>query len=97
MLQNFQKALKLVLAHEGGWSDHPEDPGGATNFGVTQRVYDAFRRNRGNPRRKLTFTLIPTCADPHPWAHWRIPMDMIFHGRSMRLFHASQQRATMSS
>jgi len=41
--------------------------------------------------------VIPTCADPHPWAHWRIPMDMIFHGRSMRLFQASQQRATMSS
>jgi hypothetical protein len=33
----------------------------------------------------------------HPWAHWRIPMDMIFHGRSTRLFHASQQSATMSS
>ena len=41
--------------------------------------------------------LIPTCADLHPWAHSRIPMDMIFHGRSVRLFQASQQRATMSS
>ena len=41
--------------------------------------------------------LIPTRADPHPCAHWRIPMDMIFHGRSTRLFQASQQSATMSS
>ena len=45
----------------------------------------------------VTDRLIPTCADHHPWAHWRIPMDMIFHGRSTRLFQASQQSATMSS
>ena len=42
-------------------------------------------------------TLIPTCTEDHPCAHWRIPMDMIFHGRSTRLFQASQQSATMSS
>ena len=41
--------------------------------------------------------LILTCADHHPWAHSRIPMDMIFHGRSMRLFQASKHWATMSS
>ena len=32
---NFERALKLVLLHEGGYSDHPADPGGATNLGVT--------------------------------------------------------------
>ena len=57
MLQNFKKSLKLVLAHEGGYANHPDYPGGATNFGVTQRVHDAFRRNRGMPHRRLTFTL----------------------------------------
>lgn len=35
MDRNFQKSLKLVLKHEGGWSDHPKDPGGATMRGVT--------------------------------------------------------------
>ena len=24
-----------ILGHEGGWSDHPNDRGGATNFGIT--------------------------------------------------------------
>lgn len=33
--QNFERALGLVLVHEGGWSDDPADPGGATNLGVT--------------------------------------------------------------
>ncbi|AWB20838.1 hypothetical protein DA075_07865 [Methylobacterium currus] len=31
----FERALSLVLIHEGGWSDDPADPGGATNLGVT--------------------------------------------------------------
>ncbi len=41
--------------------------------------------------------IIPTCADHQPWAHSRLPMDMIFQGRSTRLFQASRQSATMSS
>ncbi|WP_425352623.1 glycosyl hydrolase 108 family protein [Methylobacterium terrae] len=32
---SFERALPLVPKHEGGWSDDPQDPGGATNLGVT--------------------------------------------------------------
>lgn len=39
---NFPAALKELLIHEGGYSDHPADPGGRTNLGVTQRVYEAW-------------------------------------------------------
>ncbi len=35
MRSNFDRALPLVLKHEGGYVDHPRDPGGATNLGVT--------------------------------------------------------------
>jgi lysozyme family protein len=35
MDRNFARALPLVLKHEGGWADHPRDPGGATMKGVT--------------------------------------------------------------
>ncbi|TPL06703.1 glycosyl hydrolase 108 family protein [Mesorhizobium sp. B2-4-11] len=35
MDRNFQRALALVLKSEGGWSDNPADPGGATMKGVT--------------------------------------------------------------
>lgn len=31
----FDTALAEILRHEGGWVDHPKDPGGATNRGVT--------------------------------------------------------------
>lgn len=35
---NFEQALKLVLRHEGGYVNHPSDPGGETMHGITQRV-----------------------------------------------------------
>jgi len=35
MDRNFARALQLVLVNEGGWSDNPADPGGATMKGVT--------------------------------------------------------------
>lgn len=34
----FEEALERVLAHEGGWVHHENDPGGATNYGITQAV-----------------------------------------------------------
>ena len=39
---NFQRCLDLVLFHEGGYADHPADPGGATNRGVTKRVWEEW-------------------------------------------------------
>lgn len=34
-ISRFDTALAEILRHEGGWVDHPRDPGGATNRGVT--------------------------------------------------------------
>lgn len=34
---------KFVLAHEGGYVDHPKDPGGATNLGITFKTLQAWR------------------------------------------------------
>lgn len=44
MKSTFEEAALLeqlgwVLAHEGGWSDHPKDPGGATMKGVTLQTF----------------------------------------------------------
>ena len=39
----FAFALKHVLAMEGGWSNDPADPGGATNFGITIADYARYR------------------------------------------------------
>ena len=39
---NFDKCLEIILHHEGGYVNHPKDPGGETNLGVTKRVYESF-------------------------------------------------------
>ncbi|MDO5621197.1 MAG: glycoside hydrolase family 108 protein [Paracoccus sp. (in: a-proteobacteria)] len=43
MHDNFDAALAEVLAHEGGYVDHPKDPGGATNMGITRATLAAWR------------------------------------------------------
>lgn len=37
---NFKKCLAELLNHEGGYVNHPSDPGGRTNLGVTQSVWE---------------------------------------------------------
>jgi lysozyme family protein len=57
MMGEFDRALAKVLVHEGGYVNHPKDPGGATNQGITQRVYDDYRKTMGlkaMPVSKLT-------------------------------------------
>ena len=49
----FEASLPFVLRWEGGFVDHPADPGGRTNKGVTQRVYDAWRAQQGSPARDV--------------------------------------------
>lgn len=43
----FMKALPFVLRWEGGYVNHPKDPGGATNKGVTQQVYSDWLKRHG--------------------------------------------------
>lgn len=35
---NFDTAFERLIAHEGGYSDHKDDPGGETNWGITART-----------------------------------------------------------
>lgn len=42
MKDNFDAALKAILHHEGGYVNHPADPGGMTNLGVTKRVWEEW-------------------------------------------------------
>jgi hypothetical protein len=39
---NFDACVAATLAYEGGFSDNPADPGGATNFGITRRTMESF-------------------------------------------------------
>ena len=53
MRDDLELAMSWMLAHEGGYINHPKDPGGATNMGVTQRVYDNYRRQKKQADRSV--------------------------------------------
>lgn len=40
---NFPRCLAVTLPHEGGWADHPKDPGGATMKGITLATYRQYK------------------------------------------------------
>ena len=48
MRMNFQAALARILVYEGGRANNPKDPGGKTNYGITQSTYNAWRRAQKN-------------------------------------------------
>jgi lysozyme family protein len=41
--RRFAECVAIVLKHEGGFVDHPRDPGGATNMGITLRTLRDWR------------------------------------------------------
>jgi len=38
-MSTFEEAIGTILTHEGGYVNHPSDPGGETNFGISKRSY----------------------------------------------------------
>lgn len=62
MRQNFDDCLRILLKHEGGFVNHPADPGGMTNLGVTKAVYEAWV---GHPVDEVTMrNLTPEIVAP---------------------------------
>lgn len=53
--ENFEKMLKMVLQHEGGYVNNPNDKGGETNKGITHITYDYYRKNKGLQPRSVKY------------------------------------------
>lgn len=71
MSQRFEAALQFVLKWEGSrFTNDPDDRGGATRFGVTQRVYDAFRQGRGQPLQSVKFITMDEVRAIYTRGYW---------------------------
>lgn len=69
MDRNFAKSLALVLKSEGGWSDNPADPGGATMKGVTLATFRAYIKPGGTKAelRAITDAQLSACYRRQYW------------------------------
>jgi lysozyme family protein len=62
MKHNWDEALKHTLKYEGGYVNHPSDPGGMTNLGVTKRVWEEWT---GKPATEADMrSLTPEMVSP---------------------------------
>lgn len=60
MKDNWEKAFLTVLVHEGGYVNHPKDPGGCTNMGVTKNAWELYlgKRVTEDDMKALTVEMI---------------------------------------
>lgn len=49
-MADFETAVKIIVKHEGGFVDHPSDPGGATNIGITFNLFKRYAIALGLPK-----------------------------------------------
>ena len=89
MKSNFDKALAAVLHHEGGFVNHPSDPGGMTNLGCTKAVWEEWV---GHPVDEKTMrALTPTDVAPlYKRKYWdKIKGDELPNGIDYAVFDAA--------
>jgi lysozyme family protein len=67
----YDEALKRLLVHEGGYSNHPADPGGATNYGITIGDYRMYV-NRNGTARDVKNMSVETAKQIYREKYWNL-------------------------
>jgi lysozyme family protein len=68
--ENLEVSMKWMLGWEGGYVNHKKDPGGATNKGVTQRVYDRYRVRKGLAKQSVKLISKDEVVDIYVNQYW---------------------------
>ena len=82
MKENFDKCLKMILHHEGGYVWHKLDPGGETNLGVTKRVYEEWGGKKN--MKDLTVEDVAPIYEKNYWG--RAKCDQLPSGLDLAVF-----------
>lgn len=95
MRDNFPACLKEILRHEGGYSNHSQDAGGATMKGVTQAVYDGYRRRNNLIPRSVKFITNTEIAVIYELQYWdKVCGDELPKGIDLCVFDAAVNSGT---
>ena len=86
-MSNFDECLKLVLHHEGGYVNHPKDPGGETNMGVTKRVYEKWCMENDLEQKDMKDLEFDDVAPIYKKNYWdRVKADQLPEGLDLCVF-----------
>jgi lysozyme family protein len=69
---NFLKYMPLILQYEGGYCEVPGDNGGATNMGVIQVEYDAYRKRNGLMVQSVRDITLTEVHDIYYESYWLV-------------------------
>lgn len=83
-MSNFEKAFASLLGHEGSYSNHPNDPGGETNWGITVSV--ARESGYSGPMRNMPQAVAKEIYRSQYWRDW---MDRLPYQLAFQVFDAS--------
>ena len=68
----FEQALKFTLKWEGSYTNDPDDPGGPTNKGIIQSVYNRYRRRKNLSLRSVKFLTDQEMREIYEKDYWEV-------------------------
>lgn len=86
MKENFAVSLQFVLKWEGGKDDDPDDPGGRTFEGITQKEYDAWCSLKSLPHGDVWQCPQITVTDIYRASYWNPYGDSLPAGIDLMFF-----------
>lgn len=90
MSDRFEICHPVTAGWEGGWSNHPDDPGGATMYGVIQTVYDAYRVSLKLAKQSVAKITKAEALDIFRKNYWNAAgCDTLFPGVDLAVYDAS--------
>jgi lysozyme family protein len=89
MKSNFEISLKHVLKHEGGYIDHPRDPGGATNLGVTIKTLSRWLKRPASKAEVRALTVDKVTPIYRAWYWDEVRADTLPLGVDVSVFDAA--------
>ena len=92
---NFERCLAITLKWEGGYSNNPDDPGGATNLGITQREYDRWRDGKQLHRQSVRLITMDEARAIYRLNYWdAMQCDSLPLGYDLCVFDAAVNSGT---
>jgi lysozyme family protein len=91
---DFHSAVSWLLQQEGGFVNHPSDPGGATKYGITLDTLSRWRKKPVEPDDVKILDVKEAMAIYKEWYWDKVQGDKLPHGLSFVVFDCAVNQGT---